>query len=66
MRHGRFHPLRFPWRDRLFELHARGLSVQNIARELNLRASVVRKVIEAPQVQKVLEQAQVAVMKDVR
>lgn len=66
MRRGRFQPLRFGRRHRLFELHGRGLSAHEIATELNIPAYTVRKVIEAPAVQKALQQAQAAVVKSTR
>jgi hypothetical protein len=65
-RDGRLRGLWFPELNRLFELHGRGLSVPKIASKLNISASIVRKAIQAAEVQKVLKMARDAAQRGAR
>jgi predicted transcriptional regulator len=65
-RSGRFYGLWFPKRNRLLELHERGLSVPKIADELKVSPSMVQTVLQAAEVQKVLKMARGVALKGVR
>ena len=66
MRHGRFGGLWSDKRNRLLKLYERGLSVKKIADTLEISPSVVRTVLKAVEVQKVLDAARFAAMGHIR
>ena len=48
--------------ERLFDLHAKGLSVHEIAGELRTSPSMVQKLVNAAQVRKTLQQIQAGIV----